>query len=1054
MDRKLKKEEEKLAKKLKKLCSENGRETDLIKTGKLFHKIANVMRDRNDDKTCYVQSAIMYRAALLRDISNADEIKADLQKLCSGTLRKAGVKSKHPSLLELSQQTLDNVTQFRDKIETKLQDIVVVPEGTRGVELKDLEERKITQVQSIQTSVTTDIIAVMTETIKACMSLLGKPPCGFAVVGIGALARNEVTPYSLFEYVITLQRGSQHRHDYKKVQNYFHWFTTFFNMTLVNLGETDVSNGAIPSLKDLKNSPKQGLVDTVATPGLSFPGLMSIPWIMSPDMPFVQMLKVTDRPNNASARYTMTENLTKTCFVYGDADLYEDYVNTVCNQIWRTMQYTPHANLIAQLSNELDHIKALECLGSKKIFDTNLDPLYIINQGTTVLTYALGRLYNVQASSNYGIVNELLRNKLVAEKYAYQLKYFISVANEMRLKICMKNKRRVRDEPKELVSDSEIRDMFDAVGKKSLIEYFWTAFCLYKDLSQWLKTGDRESLCTTAGFFSKYGGIVYTKTCFYLRLYNDCIKHCKMQLQKSGNAYINAYLYLLGCSFERQGLCLSARDTYETLVRRLEAADKKGNYTINLALVMTRIGCCSMMMQCPVDALPTLTRAHQKYKEANCIESEGYAECVVSLSECYLGLNRFEEIMAMFQKPDRDYKALIINSKFFAVKLRLVIGLSLTDMKKGPLGVEELEDAVELSKKTSENCLVDPLVAESLNAAGICYLEMGNWKRAWTFLQENVGLEDRVTLGRGQLKPVQVASWISTVGICLMKLNRCKEGFQQFERAIALRKNAPKDLRLESLMAQDIHRIAEAYRRHRMYGKALATLQRILPMKTTIINNDPFDFVVIRTYHDKGMIFKDLEKWDSARESFQKELDLIQNIPKPGPPNPSDLAETFQMLLADTFQTASRRQASVQKVLNPAMIDPYVQMRRQELKGGNYLQLGNCMKHDKKHMQALLLYKKSLKAINRAEQYLTMDNVINFNYSLSGMGECLLELGRPEEALMLFRKSLWLSCEITDSAGVDLQIYALYKGMKVCHERMDIQFEEPFFTPLINHEGA
>ena len=1049
----MKREEEKLAKKLKKLCYPNGREIDLSKTGKLFHKIANLMRDRNDDKTCYVQSAIMYHAALLRDTTNAEEIRADLKRLYSGTLRRAGVKSKRPTLMELSEQAVEKVRQFREKIVEKLKDMVVVTEGAKGMELRDLEERKVTQVQAIQTTVTADMIALMSDTIKACMGLLGKPPCDFAIVGIGALARNEITPYSLFEYMITLQRGSQHRHDTKRVQNYFHWFTTLFNMILVSLGETDASNGAIPSLKDLKNSPNSGLVDTVATPGLSFPGLMSIPWMMSPDMPFVEMLKVTDRPNNASARYTMTENLTKTCFVYGDTDLYGDYVETVCKQIWRTVQHTPHASLVAQLSNELDHIKSLECLGSKKICDTNLDPIYIINQGTTVLTYALGRLYNVQASSNYGVVSELIRNKLVAEKYAYQLKYFISVANEMRLKTCLKNRRRVREESTELVSAAEINDLFAAVGKKSLIEYFWTAWCLYKDLSRWLKTGDRESLCRTAGFFSKYGGLVYAKTCFHLRLYDDCINYCNMQLKKSNSPYRGPYLYLLGSSYERLGQVLQAREHFETLVRYLEVTNRT-KLSLSIPVVITKVGYCSLMMQSPSDALPSLSRAHQTYKDLQYDQSNEYAECVVLLSECFLRLKRFEDIMKLLRKPDRDYKTLILTNKFFAVKLRLVIGLSLTEMKKGPLGIEELEDAVDLSKKASLNHDVDPLVAESLNAAGICFMEIGNWNRAWGFLQDNVGVEDRVILSRRQLAPMQIASWLSTVGACLLKLRRYEEGHQQLERAIKLRQEASNELNLESLIAKDIIMIAESYKEQGNPEKALETLQRVRPFENAVIAHDPYDFVIINGYHHMGMVLKSMGLWKEAKVKFEREQYLLKSIPKPQAPDAEELAETFQMMMADVFQTASRRQTAVEKVLHPALSDPQVHAKRMEIKAANYMQLGNCVKKDKEHLEALTYYKRALKAINKVSQYLTIGNVMTYNHSLSGIGECLLALRRPDEAIMIFRKSLWLSCESTESAGIDLHIYALYKGIKACYQQKGEECIEEPFLPLVNHEGC
>ena len=1049
MDRKLKREEDKIAKKVKKLLYDSGREKDILKTGKLFHRMANILRERNDDKVCYVQSAMLYQACLLRDPSNADEIKSDLQRLCSNVLRKAGVKNRQSNLLDLAEQSKSNVKLFRDNVRSKLNDLPILTDEFRGVELREMEEQKIVHVQALQETVTSEFCAVVSQIISSCQALLGKPPCSFAVVGIGFVARNEVTPYSMFEFMIALERGTKQK--FIRSQNYFYWLTTLLTMTLVNLGETEIANGAIPSLKDIKHSPNTGLLDTVAKIGISFPGLMSTPWIMAPNLPFVETLKLTDRSNDAAVRYTMTENLTKTSLVYGDSSIYEDYVNTVCRPIWRSVSQTPPDKLIAQLKSELEIIKPLKCLGSNKIEDTLFDPLFIINQGTPVLTYALGRLYSCKATTNYEVVSELLRNKLIAPNYAHQLRYFISIAIELRLKLCLTDGHRVRENTTDLIPDSELKGLFDAVGKKCLVEYFWIAWCLYKDVSCYFKTGDRRSLSTTSGYLSNYGSIVYAKTCFHLRLYEDCMKHCEMQLRKATGRRNAAYLYLMGGCCYQLGRSSTARNYYEQLVRQLQMTGEKMRNSPSLAYAMVKVGQCSLLMQCPADALPNLTRAHGMYQKQSPVQYDQYAECAVFLSECYLLCDKFNEIMMQLQNPDDDYKTMIVSNKFFAVRIRTIIGLCLTAVERGHLAVGEMEDSIDLANKYANDQFTDPLVAEALDSAGWCFMKMGDWKKAWSFLKQNVGVEERVILSPRYLRSVHVASWLSNIGACLMNLDRRKEAKGYLERANSMRSNASSELRLEPLIAKDLYRIGQILYNQNKSLEALDTLMKVIPYEHTIFSCDPYNLVVIKSYHDMGMILKDLGRWKEAQEKFEKEQILIGRIPKPRSPNPEELAETLQIFFSDYFNNTERRSRAVEKVLQPAMADPKLQQKKYEQKGETLLQIGICLQHDGKYAEAIDLFKKSLKSYHKSSDHVALHNAKGYTHCLTKMGECLFHMERYVEAMMLFNKSLPLSRETTPNPGSDPHVEALHQNIKLCCEKLGQTYEQPTSTPLVNH---
>ena len=61
----------------------------------------------------------------------------------------------------------------------------------------------------------------MAELSKYCETVMGDSSCKFLVVGMGSLARKEITPYSDFEHVIALENDTNTRSDYESILNYF-----------------------------------------------------------------------------------------------------------------------------------------------------------------------------------------------------------------------------------------------------------------------------------------------------------------------------------------------------------------------------------------------------------------------------------------------------------------------------------------------------------------------------------------------------------------------------------------------------------------------------------------------------------------------------------------------------------------------------------------------------------------------------------------------------------------------------------------------------------------
>jgi predicted nucleotidyltransferase len=110
--------------------------------------------------------------------------------------------------------------------------------------------------------------------IKECESRLGKPPCDYAIIALGSVARMEATPFSDLEFAILYSDpaiGSD------KI-NYFRVMSHFLHLKVINLGETILPALGIERLNDFQSTDPNSnwFYDSETPRGISFDGAM--PW--------------------------------------------------------------------------------------------------------------------------------------------------------------------------------------------------------------------------------------------------------------------------------------------------------------------------------------------------------------------------------------------------------------------------------------------------------------------------------------------------------------------------------------------------------------------------------------------------------------------------------------------------------------------------------------------------------------------------------------------------------------------------------------------------------
>ena len=134
--------------------------------------------------------------------------------------------------------------------------------------------------------------------VKECESRLGKPPCDYAIIALGSVARMEATPFSDLEFAILYSD----RPNVGDAVKYFQILTHFLHLKVINFGETILPSLGIEQLNHLESSdPSDNWFYDSETPrGISFDGAM--PWasktplgrMATKDKPALELIKTPE----------------------------------------------------------------------------------------------------------------------------------------------------------------------------------------------------------------------------------------------------------------------------------------------------------------------------------------------------------------------------------------------------------------------------------------------------------------------------------------------------------------------------------------------------------------------------------------------------------------------------------------------------------------------------------------------------------------------------------------------------------------------------------------
>ena len=487
------------AEELKELC-DNGKETEqnLERTTEILFQFGQLYEE-TPDKISLIRSAVFYNAALARRPEH-DEIKQNLKKLSSHVLEISPAKNKDVDLCQITNEVRKQVTVMREFTNSSLKRLDKIPIGLESEDLHKMEKQKIETIEKVQNEIAKKFTEIMDFISKQCVDIMGNPPCRYSIVGMGSLARREITPYSDFEHVIVLEDGVQENENYQSILEYFRWLSVIFHIIIVNLQESIVRSVASPYLNDDLTPGGDWYFDAYTTCGIKFDGMQihackfplgrfrttkTVTETVELIQPISEMAKFLKAEEEKKNGFHLGDVLTKTCFVSGDEEVFLKFQSKVI-ETQKNERIKGKDEIIKQLKEDLKKFDLL-----KRIAFTNTsnfcDIKRLLYRTTTLFMSSLGRLAGIHKNSSFDIINCLLEKNIINESTAHRLCYAVSIACETRLKVYMEKKGQddfYGDESYEYDERKTLMQLIDLIGEQSLADYLIIAYAWHKAIKQ------------------------------------------------------------------------------------------------------------------------------------------------------------------------------------------------------------------------------------------------------------------------------------------------------------------------------------------------------------------------------------------------------------------------------------------------------------------------------------------------------------------------------------------------------------------------------------------
>ena len=817
--------EHELAQQLKdNYCDETGKETDTAKAADIIHQIGLIYRKRSPDKMSLIKSVGLFNAAIVRNPLNVTKVKLDLSEICQHILSLADAST--ANLVKKAENVKMSVNQLRKDVKNFLKkSLPKISSNVSPEKFQDFVKNKIVAVKRINKTIAKKYTKIMIDLCKFCENVMGKPPCDYAVVGMGSLAREEITPFSDFEHIILLHDDE----NYQVHLEYFRWFSTIFHVIVLNVQETIIPSLNVKSLNDKKSQLKDWYYDVITPRGISFDGMMphacKFPlgrqqhtndkkFTTELIKPVSEMLEYLSSEADLKNGYHLADILTKTCFVFGNDDIFKQFENGVINFRSKKSKEENISDVIEQVKSDLTSFSIRSRLSKLKSND-KINIKHLVYRSVTIFIIALARINNINKNSCFDIIESMAVQSKITKNTAHKLQFSVAIACEIRLRVYMEKNSQC-DNVFDLKQDG-IEKFLDVVGVASTFNYFQIAYCLQCDVAKQLK---------------------FTKLYFYS---DPILINLAMYLLFGINTDLSRILEnlnpqiwpLTAFDFDK---CINTLETQSNLIL-LQTKNQKSSFGQN-----------------------DLSADHV-LKIANYLKSEKLFD---------EALEFYKNLLEIYKNhPKVNYDSVEVAST------KDEIGFCLNKLRRLEEAWKFLNQSLEIKEKITVNASRDWRIAGTLQNLGDYNIKLGNFKAGLECLNRALVIKQNITTEAKKDKNISAS--IHTIGYCYKKLCNYSEALKHFHQALEIKSNITHDYEKDRSIASTLHEIGYCHWKLKNYDKALKFLYKALEIEQNATKNAENEKSIALKYHTIGVVHISLKKYNKALEYLKRELTIRKN---------------------------------------------------------------------------------------------------------------------------------------------------------------------------------
>ncbi|XP_078621923.1 uncharacterized protein LOC144888060 [Branchiostoma floridae x Branchiostoma japonicum] len=843
-----------------------------------------------------------------------------------------GVKiSSEAFLLDNVEEHKKKLLQIRSECETKLNTIAKKSHNFASdqsdEERKQQEIAQGTTVRDLYRKIAEDMKTYVRDLLKECVSVVGAPPgdVRYAVIGLGSLAREEMTPYSDLEFAILVQEGSST----DDVRRYFTALTRYLHLKVLNLGETILPAVGVMSLNDFTspNPLDDWYHDSLTPRGFAFDGAM--PWASKTPLgreqgvPDDQLKDLILTPSEMAALQTdphaldwshLREVLTCVTLIHGDPALVEDYETLLHNILFQQADQSgttlgmrrATTNLPASLQEFKTDLSGM--LSAGKLFQVKKE----IYRMPSILLSSLGLFFGIKEKSSWEIVQALRSKGVINAEAEHNLKMAVSIATQLRLQTYLSNmgqkdnistlsKASWETSDGQKSDKNEAKPAPDIFGMESpaiLFRFFQTVLpleeCMERLFPRKFIEDKSSTLEVKPNTLHPRTPIALKREEFYdSSLKNRALVHMRLLQYQDAKACLEKHIaesdkgdalqsrILIGQVLYHLGDYAGAVTCFQNLADQMTCSRKDRIFITNfLGQAHHQNGDLQGASRCFEEVLEELRKKEDQESDlSETVVLNNLACALRSSGKNAEAISRFEEALSLDgggkkQRQGNPRVAVILNNMGDAYQTEGLYAKA----------VQCYTEALTIEQNIYGDSRAHPFIAATLHNLGSAYRDIGNFSAAMSAFWSSLWIKE-IVFGKGAMHP-EIATTLDGLAAMKRNLGDFAHAQQLNAQALLIRRTVYGEDTDNLDIAESLTNMGKnCLNRPEDFQRGLSFFEEAYEMQKRIFRNTSHPCFA-KSLHNIGVTLHKLQQFEDAKTKYQEALEMFQEI---GPPSAKSL---------------------------------------------------------------------------------------------------------------------------------------------------------------------